>query len=114
MKRESYKDKIYDVIRKIPYGKVLTYKDVAILAGISGRNGPRCVGYWLSKLPANTDIPWHRVVNSQGKISIKNPIYSKDLQVSLLVKEGIEVKGYSLDLARYRAFELFNDGKGII
>ena len=108
MRLRSYKDKVYNIIRKIPYGKVLTYKDVAILAGINSKNGPRCVGYWLSKLPANTDIPWHRVVNSQGKISIKNPIYSKDLQASLLIKEGIKVEGYSLDLARYRAFDLIN------
>ena len=57
---------IYDVIAQIPKGKVATYKQIAIMAGL-GRQ-PRMVGYALHKVPEHLKLPWHRVINSQGKI----------------------------------------------
>ena len=92
---------IYDVIAQIPKGKVATYKQVANLAGLAGH--ARMVGYALNKTPDYLNLPWHRVINSQGKIS-----YSisrgghDDLQKQLLIEEGIvfSKKGV-IDLNKY-------------
>ena len=79
---------IYNVIAQIPKGKVIRYKQVANLAGLTGH--ARMVGYALNKTPEHLNLPWHRVINSKGKIS-----YSisrgghDDLQKQLLVEEGI-------------------------
>ena len=66
---------IYDMVGRIPYGKVATYGQIAHLAGYPGR--ARQVGYALAGMPEEMDLPWHRVINAQGKISpraIANPI----------------------------------------
>lgn len=57
----------YDVVRRIPRGRVATYGQVAALAGLPGR--ARQVGYALAALPDDADVPWHRVVNARGEIS---------------------------------------------
>jgi len=92
---------IYDVIAQIPKGKVATYKQVANLAGLAGH--ARMVGYALNKAPGHLNLPWHRVINSQGKIS-----YSisrgghDDLQKQLLKDEGIIFsKNGVVDLDKY-------------
>ncbi len=59
---------IYQQVQRIPYGKVTNYGHIALLAGYPGQ--ARQVGYALFQLPENTNIPWHRVVNAQGRISI--------------------------------------------
>jgi methylated-DNA-protein-cysteine methyltransferase related protein len=58
---------IYDVIARIPRGRVATYGQVARLAGIPGR--ARLVGFAMAALPDGTRVPWHRVVNAQGRCS---------------------------------------------
>ena len=79
-------EKIYAVVKKIPYGRVATYGQVAGLAGIPGQ--ARQVGYALNHLTDN-DIPWHRVINARGEISGRsNPDYAR-LQRILLEEEGI-------------------------
>jgi methylated-DNA-protein-cysteine methyltransferase-like protein len=60
-------DRIYAVVRKIPRGRVSTYGRVAELAGL-GR-AARQVGYAMAALPDHTTVPWHRVINAQGRIS---------------------------------------------
>lgn len=62
------KEVIYQQVARIPYGKVTNYGHIALLAGFPGQ--ARQVGYALFQLPENTEIPWHRVVNAQGRISI--------------------------------------------
>src|SRR5947207_10303122 len=64
--RSSY-DRIYDAVRRIPKGRVATYGQVAVLAGIPRQ--PRQVGYALAALPDYEKAPWHRVVNAKGEIS---------------------------------------------
>ena len=59
---------ILEVIALIPYGKVATYGQIAKLAGIPKH--ARLVGYVLKHLDKESSIPWHRVINSQGKISV--------------------------------------------
>jgi methylated-DNA-protein-cysteine methyltransferase-like protein len=59
--------RIYDVVRRIPAGRVATYGQVAALAGIPGH--ARQVGYALHSLPDGSQVPWHRVINARGEIS---------------------------------------------
>ena len=78
--------KIYVIVKEIPYGYVATYGQIARLAGITRH--ARQVGYALSALNDN-DIPWHRVINAKGEISGRsNPDY-ENLQRILLEEEGI-------------------------
>jgi methylated-DNA-protein-cysteine methyltransferase related protein len=65
---DSY-ERIYAVVSRIPRGRVATYGQVARLAGLPGQ--ARLVGYALSAVGAHSGIPWHRVVNAQGRISIR-------------------------------------------
>ena len=62
------KERIYQVTRQIPAGQVATYGQVALVAGA---NSARLVGRAMAMLPAGSDVPWHRVINSQGKISVR-------------------------------------------
>lgn len=61
--------RIYAVIRRIPAGRVATYGQVAALAGLPGQ--ARLVGYALHALPSESVVPWHRVINAQGRISAR-------------------------------------------
>ena len=61
--------RIYAVVSRIPRGRVATYGQVARLAGLAGQ--ARLVGYALSALTDRSGIPWHRVVNARGEISIR-------------------------------------------
>src|SRR5205823_13877001 len=75
------------VIRRIPRGRVATYGQVATLAGIDGH--ARQVGYALHALAGGSDVPWHRVVNSFGEVSRRSDSDSDELQVELLMAEGV-------------------------
>jgi methylated-DNA-protein-cysteine methyltransferase-like protein len=66
---------------------VATYGQIAALAGLAGH--ARQVGYALSALPEGHDVPWHRVINARGKISLKAGSAYDDLQRSLLEAEGV-------------------------
>lgn len=92
---------IYDVVAKIPEGKVATYKQVANMAGLAGH--ARMVGYALNKLPVHINLPWHRVINSKGKISYAiSRNGHDDLQKQLLIEENIVFSGKGvIDLKKY-------------
>ena len=80
---------IYDVVRTIPAGRVLTYGDVAALAGLPGH--ARLVGYALHALPDGSTVPWHRVINARGGISTGRAYPGGELvQRFLLESEGVE------------------------
>lgn len=81
-------EQIYQVVQQIPYGKVATYGQIAELAGLVGR--ARQVGYALYRLAPNSDIPWHRVINAQGKVS-RSPVRNgmDELQREWLEREGV-------------------------
>ena len=64
---ESGYAEIYRVVARIPRGRVATYGQVAVLAGVAGQ--ARLVGYALHALREGSRLPWHRVVNAQGRIS---------------------------------------------
>ena len=83
---DSYR-KIYNVIKSVPYGRVATYGQIARLAGFV--NSARLVGYALAASKGAHELPWHRIVNAKGRISIRsNPDVAK-LQQLLLESEGI-------------------------
>jgi len=96
--------RVYDVVKKIPRGKVATYQQVAMMA--STPRAAQAVGWALRALPELHDVPWQRVINSRGMISIENLRAPKSLQVKLLREEGIVVterKGnYFVDLEKYQ------------
>lgn len=98
-KRSDFCQRVYHVLAAIPYGYVLTYGDVALLAG--SPRAARQVGSVLKHLPADSKLPWHRVVNRNGQISLTGPDLSR--QRNALITEGIKVgvEG-KLSLTRYR------------
>jgi len=83
-------DRIYAVIRKVPRGRVTTYGTVARLAGLDGQ--ARLVGYALSALRTGTSVPWHRVINAQGRLSLERAKSGAGLtQRMLLQREGVVI-----------------------
>lgn len=95
------RDRIYAVVRRIPRGRVATYGQVAELAGLGGQ--ARQVGYALSALPAESRVPWHRVVNARGVIAISDAAGAATTQRIRLVREGVVVNATGrIDLDRFR------------
>ena len=88
MGSSSYQ-RIYAVVRRIPEGRVATYGQVASLAGLAGH--ARQVGYALHALPDGTAVPWHRVVNASGGISLRSLPGGDLVQRGLLEREGIRL-----------------------
>jgi methylated-DNA-protein-cysteine methyltransferase-like protein len=84
-------ERVYAVVRRIPPGRVGTYGQVARLAGI-GRNA-RQVGYALHALPEFTNVPWHRVVNARGQISLPGGTGADVTQRLRLEREGVRFDG---------------------
>lgn len=83
------RERIYEVVKRIPEGRVATYGQVAKLAGMP--NGARQVGYALAALDVTRQVPWQRVVNARGEISRRaDPAGHEDLQRRLLQAEGID------------------------
>ncbi len=83
---ENFNDKVLKIVGRIPRGKLLSYGQVAAMAG--SPRAARIVGGILFRLGPGNKLPWQRVVNSQGGISTFR-IGSGERQVALLKKEGI-------------------------
>lgn len=79
--------RIYSVVRRVPKGRVATYGQIAELAGMPRH--ARQVGYALNRLPEGERVPWHRIINSEGRISARSRPGSDDFQRILLEDEGI-------------------------
>ena len=92
----NLRQRIWQVTAEIPRGTVATYGQVAELAGLPG--GARQVGLTLSRLPAGTRLPWHRVINAAGRISIADPAR----QQALLESEGVIFEDGRVNLKRLR------------
>ena len=89
---------IYATVRRIPKGRVASYGQVAAVAGLA--YSARQVGYALHALPAGSAVPWHRVVNAQGAISLRD--HHALTQRMLLEREGVrfDARGRA-DMARF-------------
>jgi len=94
-------ERIWQVIAMIPKGRVATYGQVAELAGLPG--GARRVGRILSQLPSGTRIPWHRVINASGGISLPPRSAGYARQRARLAKEGVQFNATGrVPLRRFR------------
>ena len=92
---------ILQVVALIPYGKVASYGQITRMAGLPKH--ARLVGYLLKHLDSAADIPWHRVINSQGKISLSKLNESgENIQRLKLVAEGVMVIGDKINLKQYQ------------
>jgi len=76
---------IYALVQQVPPGYVATYGRIAQLVGCTART----VGFALAALPIGSDVPWQRVINSQGKISPRTDGEGNILQRDLLEAEGV-------------------------
>jgi methylated-DNA-protein-cysteine methyltransferase-like protein len=86
MKNRTFSGEVIAIIKNIPRGKVATYGQIAGLAG--NRFASRQVVWVLNSSSKSENLPWHRVVNGSGKISLK-PGHGYEVQKALLQEEGI-------------------------
>jgi methylated-DNA-protein-cysteine methyltransferase-like protein len=84
-------ERVYAVVRRIPEGRVATYGQVARLAGLG--DSARQVGYALHALPALSGVPWHRVINARGEISLPRATGGDVTQRLRLEREGVKFDG---------------------
>ncbi len=107
----SLHQRIYAVVAEIPKGCVATYGQVAELAGLAGH--ARLVGYALNAFPEDLQIPWHRVINANGRISPRSDPEWEGFQRALLEAEGVafdEQGKISLRRFGWRAAPDFSSG----
>lgn len=97
---ELKKQRIWQVVHSIPEGCVATYGQVAALAGIPA--GARFAGTSLKGLPKDTRIPWHRVINAQGKLSLPPDSPAFKEQLRRLKSEGVLVKNDKISLSQFQ------------
>lgn len=102
----NFYEQVYAVVRLVPRGKVTSYGRIANILGHP--NAARAVGYALNALkdkpddPTFAPVPWQRVVNSQGRISIVNREHGANVQAELLKSEGVAVSDdLKIDLKIY-------------
>ncbi len=95
----SFTQRVKQIIRKIPRGKVATYGQIAAYAG--NPRSVRQVVWTLNSSSRKDKLPWHRVINRNGKISLK-PGQGYEIQKMLLEKEGVKFgKNDAVDFERY-------------
>lgn len=85
-KDSNYRDRVYEIVRRIPRGRVMTYGQLAEILG-EGYT-PRTVGFVMHG--SNEKIPWHRVINAQGACSTGKVVLPHDKQQRMLEAEGIK------------------------
>lgn len=95
----SFPQRVWQIIASIPEGYVTTYGDIARLAG--SPRAARQVGGVLKRLPEGSTLPWHRVMNRHGVISLTGPDLQRQRQA--LLSEGVQVSGSGqIDMQKYR------------
>lgn len=97
-----FKEAVIKVIQLVPKGKVVSYGQVAVYVGVP--RAARQVGWILRTIDPSIQIPWWRVINNAGRITIKGNKYNDaHLQKKLLESEGVEVNGdFTLDIKKHR------------
>lgn len=81
----SLHQKIYRIVGQIPHGKVTSYGNIANVVGCTARH----VGYAMAAIPHELELPWHRVVNARGEISLRKNGQGDLEQRRLLLDEGV-------------------------
>ncbi|MFC0139542.1 MGMT family protein [Erwinia mallotivora] len=97
--QDNFYQRIWQIVAAIPFGRVTTYGEIARLAG--SPRAARQVGGVLKRLPRGSKLPWHRVINRQGQISLSGDDLQRQRQA--LLAEGIEVSAEGkIALSQYR------------
>lgn len=96
---KNFFENVYDFVRRVPKGKVVTYGEIA--RAIGNRRMSRQVGWALHVNPKPGEIPCHRVVNRFGELSTAFAFGGVNRQEELLRGEGVEVVGGKVDLIKY-------------
>ncbi|MEK9711493.1 MAG: MGMT family protein [Thalassolituus sp.] len=91
-------ERLWQALAAIPKGSLLTYGQLATASGFPGR--ARWAGQMLSRLPADTKLPWHRVINASGSISFPPESTSFERQRKKLISEGFEISAKGKVTAR--------------
>ena len=94
-----FSKQVIEIIKKIPAGKVATYGQIASLAG--NNKAARQISRILHSSSDKYDLPWHRVINYQGKISLRSGD-GFEMQKAMLESEGIQVIKDRIDLVKYK------------
>ncbi len=94
----KFTEEVIEIIKMIPQGKVMTYGQIAAYASFP--RGARQVSYILHSMSKKYQLPWHRVINAKGVISLSGE--AGFIQGSLLADEGIEVINKRVDLKKYQ------------
>lgn len=97
--QQQRKEAIYLALAQIPKGKVITYGNLAKLAGMP--NGARLAGRLMCELPEGSKLPWHRVINSQGRLSLPKDSDSYREQIRRLEKDGVVITNGKIKLSIY-------------
>jgi len=79
-------EQVYHFVKQVPEGKITTYGHIARMIN---RCTPRMVGFAMAALDFDSDVPWQRVINSQGKISIRPGSNASEIQRAILEGEGV-------------------------
>lgn len=96
----AFFEEVYEIVRKIPRGKVSTYGDIARMLGQPGK--AKVVGWALHSNPYSGDVPCHRVINRKGELSRNFAFGGMEIQRRMLEEEGIVFnKDGTIDLNRY-------------
>lgn len=97
--KQERREAIYVALAQVPIGKVITYGNLAKLAGMP--NGARLAGRLMCELPEGTNLPWHRVINAQGKLSMPVDSAGYCEQLRRLNTDGIDVNNGKIKLSIY-------------
>ncbi|MBA3323702.1 MAG: MGMT family protein [Pyrinomonadaceae bacterium] len=81
----GYHERVYEIVRRIPAGRVMTYGQIAELLGAGYT--PRTIGFVMHA--ADESVPWHRVINAQGACSTGRVVLPPDKQQRMLEAEGV-------------------------
>lgn len=94
-------ERVYELVAKIPKGKVTSYGAISKLAGLN----PRVVGYALHANKDSKNVPCHRVINSKGQVSKGFAFGGPGMQKKMLIKEGVKFdKTETVDFEKFGYF----------
>ncbi len=96
---KDFFERVYDIVKQIPTGKVTTYGAIAKVLGLA--SAARTVGWALNSAKERPGIPFHRVVNRNGLLTGKNNFASPYLMRELLENEGVEFIGDAVNLDKH-------------
>ena len=99
MENKDFFEKVFEIVRKIPLGKVTTYGHIAHAIGL--KSSARMVGWALNSVAGDMTIPCHRVINRNGELTGKRHFATPTFMKEMLESEGIEFDEETINLKKY-------------